>query len=140
MVLRSTRRKAGRGAAARTDTINRDETDQAATVPGLTANPATNLLMADIVMRAGSYVLRRFVERSFLKGRYGTDAARQIVRNKSLSSTLTSVVIARVATRSVPGAALVGTGILAKTLYERGKRRRDARMQGNNELLDRTDT
>jgi len=109
-------------------------------VPGPTTNPATNLLVADVVMRTGSYVMREVVERRFLKRRFGKKTAREIVKNRSLGRKLASIVIAKIATRSVPGAAIVGTGILAKTLYERGKARRNAEAQGDAELLDNSNT
>jgi hypothetical protein len=111
-------------------------TRPAADVPGVTDNPATNLLMADIVMRTGSYILRRMVERGLLTNRYGKDTARAIVSKRSLGLTLTSVVVSRIATRSLPGAALVGTGLLAKLLYERARSRHEASREGDAELLD----
>ena len=114
--------------------------DRTEEVPGPTDNPATNLLMADIVIRMGSYVLRNIVERGFLKGRYGKQTARDIVKNRTLKHSLLSVFVAKVATRSMPGAVIVGTGIFAKTLYERGKARQLSRREGDSELLDRADT
>jgi hypothetical protein len=42
--------------------------------------------------------------------------------------------VARVATRSVPGALLVGGGLLAKTLYDRSISRRKARRRGDKTL------
>jgi hypothetical protein len=45
----------------------------------------------------------------------------------SLAGGLVGTAIARVATRSVPGAILVGGGLVAKALYERRKSRRAAR-------------
>ena len=104
-------------------------------VPGPSDNPATNLIMADVAMRAGSYILRSAVEKGFLRGRYGSDTARDIVANRSLGKTLASFALAKVATRSLPGAALVSGGLFAKTLFDRGKKRR-ARLKGDRELLD----
>lgn len=108
-------------------------------VPGLTDNPKTNLVMADIAFRAGSYVLRSIVEKRILKGRYDHKTAARMLKNRPLTQTLTSVAIAKVATRSIPGAAIVSTGILAKTLYDRGKSRRDAKREGDAALLDQAD-
>ena len=122
-MARRRRPKTGKGAAA-------------VGVPGATDNPATNLLLADIMIRTGSYVLRRMVERGFLKQRYGKQTARAIVQNRSLAQTLTSVAVSRLATGSLPGAAIVGTGVLAKILYERGKSRHSARAEGDAELLE----
>ena len=104
-------------------------------VPGPTPNPATNLIMADVAMRAGSYVLRSAVEKGFLRGRYGADTASQIVENKSLGKTLASFALAKLATRSLPGAIIVGGGMAAKTLYDRSRSRR-ARGEGDKELIE----
>ena len=107
-----------------------------AKVPGPTQNPASNLLLADIVMRMGSYLVRKGVERTFLRGRYGKETAKDIVGNRSISQTLTAVAIAKFGTKSVPGALVVGTGLIAKTLYERSRSRRQARAEGDAELLE----
>ncbi|TIX49770.1 hypothetical protein [Alteraurantiacibacter aquimixticola] len=113
--------------------------DEDKKVTGATDNPAANLLMADIVMRTGSYLLRNFVERSFLKGRYGKQTARQMVKNRPVTLTLASIAVAKIATRSVPGALVVSTGLIAKALYDRGRSRHTAESQGDAELLDRVE-
>ena len=53
-------------------------------VPGPSSSPFTNILLADLVMRAGSYVVRDAVERGMLRGRFGNETARKMVKNKSL--------------------------------------------------------
>lgn len=105
-------------------------------VPGPSDNPATNLLLADVAMRTGSFLLRRAVERAFLTGRYGAGAARAIVDNRSLLRSLGAAAIARFATRSVPGAAIVSTGLVGKLLYDRVRGRRASRQAGDEELLE----
>lgn len=110
--------------------------DQGQDVPGLSENPATNLLLAEIAMRAGSTVLRRVVERGLLKGRYGRDTAKDIIGNRSLKRTLATTAVARVATRSVPGALIVGTGLAAKLLFDRSQKRRKAQREGDRQLLE----
>ncbi|WP_338243298.1 hypothetical protein [Aurantiacibacter hainanensis] len=105
-------------------------------VPGPTENPATNLMLADVVMRMGSYVLRGGVEKAFLKKRYDDKTAKEIKNNRSLVSTLGSIVVAKFATRSIPGAAIVGTGILGKVLYDHSKSRRANKREGDAELLE----
>jgi hypothetical protein len=106
-------------------------------VPGPTDNPATNLLLADIVMRMGSYVMRDGVERAFLTGRYGKGTAKRIVSSRSITRSIVSVAIAKLGTRSIPGAAIVGAGVLAKTLYDRSQSRRRAQIEGDVELIER---
>lgn len=105
-------------------------------IPGPSENPATNFIIADVAIRAGSYLARRGLETGLLAGRYGKDAAHRIVHNKSLKDTLISTVLARVATRSLPGALLVGGGAVAKTLLDRRKSRHRAQAEGDKALLE----
>lgn len=90
-------------------------------VPPPSPNPMTNLIIADLVLRGGGRLLRNLVERNVLKTKYPPDTAKSIVSGRGMAQTLVSTAIARVATRSVPGAILVGGGLLAKTLYDRRK-------------------
>lgn len=101
--------------------------------PGPSPDPSTNLILADILIRAGSYLVRRGVERSLLKGRYGKETAKDIIANRKTSQTLAAFAAARLATRSVPGAAIVGTGIGLKMLLDLSNKRR-ARLKGEREL------
>jgi hypothetical protein len=110
--------------------------ERTAGIPGPSENPATNFIIADVAIRAGSYVARRSLEKGLLAGRYGKDTAHRIVHNKSLRDTLISTVLARVATRSLPGALLVGGGAMAKTLLDRRKSRHRARAEGDQALFE----
>lgn len=122
--------------AGRKNRDTRGKKPRAPVVPGPSENPATNLFLADIAIRAGGYLARRSVERGMLTNRYGKKAAHAIVRNKSTRQTLLSFLLARVATRSVPGAVLIGGGALAKALLDRRKSRLAARREGDRELLE----
>ena len=53
-------------------------------VPGPSSNPATNIVAADVTMRAGSYLLRSAIEKGMLRGRYGQNTASDIIKNKTL--------------------------------------------------------
>lgn len=116
---------------AREATGGRDEN-----VPGPSSNPMTNFLISDLLIRAGSYVVRDAVERGMLRGRYGRDTARDIVKNKSLGQQAISFALAKVATRSLPGALLVGGGALAKTIFDRSQKRRKSRREGDRDLIE----
>ena len=91
---------------------------------GPSPNPHTNLLIADIALRSGSVLARRAMERGLLGSKYSAGKASAILKGRPLGETLLHTVIARVAVRSVPGAVLVGGGLLVKTLYDRGRSRR----------------
>ena len=111
-----------------------DATDAAAGSLTPSPNPATNLLLADIALRGGGALLKRAVETGLLGATAtGKRKAKAVVKGRSLGQSLIGTVIARVATRSVPGALLVGGGLLAKTLYDR-KRGRAAAEEGHAQL------
>lgn len=105
-------------------------------VPGPSPDPATNLVLADIALRAGSYLIRSLAEKRILGHRYGKADARQIIANRSVKQTIATVIVSKIATRSVPGAVLVGGGLIAKTLFDRSQKRRKARRKGDRTLLD----
>jgi hypothetical protein len=105
-------------------------------VAGPSPNPATNLLIHDVLLRSGGRLLRLGLEKGLLRNRYGKSTAKDMVENRSLVQQLASYAVARVATRSLPGAVVVGGGILAKTLLDRRQSRRAARRKGDKALLD----
>lgn len=103
---------------------------------GPSPNPATNLILADIAIRGGGRLLRHAVERTLLGVKYPDQKARDIVRGRSMMQTLVGTAAARMATRSIPGALLVGGGLLAKTLYDRSKDRAEAKAEGEAKIAD----
>lgn len=98
---------------------------------GFSPNPMTNLIIADVALRGGGRLLRHVVERTLLGVKYPPDKARDIVKGRSMAQTLVGTAVARVATRSVPGALLVGGGLIAKALYDRSQKRSKAEAEGD---------
>jgi hypothetical protein len=88
-------------------------------------HPLLRVLTADIVLRAGSYALRQAVRGGLVRGK-----AADVVPDHppSISARVLTAAASTLATRSVPGALLVGTGLLARTLYRRGMARREERL------------
>ncbi|MBD59928.1 MAG: hypothetical protein CL808_07400 [Citromicrobium sp.] len=103
-------------------------------VPGLSPNPASNLIMANAIVRTGSILLRKAVDKRMLQKRYGKETAEAAVENQGLGSTIVSFLMARTAAKSSTGAILVGGGMLAKTLYDR-RQGKKAALKGDAELL-----
>lgn len=103
--------------------------DTAAKVSPPSPNPMTNLILADVALRVGGQVLRHTVERGLLGQVVGKRKAGKLIRGRSMAQTLIGTAVARIATRSVPGAIIVGGGMLAKTLYDR-RRAREAQVEG----------
>ena len=86
-------------------------------------SPLLTVIVADLALRAGEKLVRRGVERGLLRGK-PTQSGR-VIRGATLQETVIGTVMAEVARRSVPGAILVGGGLLAKALRDRRKARKD---------------
>ena len=125
--VRNTARKAG--IAAKT-TVDRAQTALKES-QGPSPDPMTNLIIADVALRGGGRLLRHVVERSLLGVKYTPDQARDIVKGRSMTQALVGTAVARIATRSVPGALLVGGGLIAKALYDRRQKRSQAKAEGD---------
>lgn len=107
--------------------------DNGGELHGPSPNPATNLVIADIVLRTGTTLARRAVERSVLGASYSPRKAKSILKGRTISETLLHGALARVAIGSVPGAILVGGALVVKTLYDRS-RAGQARAEGAADL------
>ncbi|WP_271078576.1 hypothetical protein [Aurantiacibacter sp. MUD61] len=105
-------------------------------VPGPSPNPATNILINDIILRSVGRISRMTVEKAILGKQYGRELAKDAVENRSTINTLAAYAITKVATRSIPGAALVASGLVVKTLFDRSQRRRQAVREGNQTIRD----
>lgn len=65
--------------------------------------------------------MQRGANRGLFGGKLGLAQAMNAAKRQPLAQTLVQGAILRVATRSVPGAILVGGGLLAKALHDRRK-------------------
>lgn len=108
-------------------------------VPGPSTNPATNLLVADIGLRVASRLFRRTVEKGLVQLKFPPEKASEVIEGRSLGQTLISAGLARVATRSIPGALLVTGGIIAKSILDRSLSRRESNRRGTRELEKQAD-
>ena len=98
--------------------------DAVAKLPPLSPNPMTNLLITDIAMKVGGGLARRALQSTLLGAKYSDQKAKDIVKGRTLTQTLITTAVARIATRSVPGALLVGGGLLAAVAARAFSRRR----------------
>ena len=91
-------------------------------------NPATNLLIADIVVRGASTLFRRNVEKRVAKSTSQSDEeADRMIDGRGIIRTLGLYGASRLATRSPLGLGVVAGGLVIKTLYDRGKARQQKR-------------
>ncbi len=96
---------------------------------------ATNMVIADIVMRAASGMLRHRMEKGMLAKNYDRASAEKLVDGRGVAATVALWGASRLATRSPIGLAVIAGGLAAKVLYDRGKRiqsdRRARKMPGS---------
>lgn len=92
----------------------------------------TNLMIANIVLRAASGLLRNRLEKGLLVASYDKAKADRLVDGRTVVMSVALWGASRIATRSPVGLALVTGGLAAKVLYDRGKQietKRRARKQ-----------
>lgn len=102
------------------------DTNQAPTGPGGLPLPSpiagTNLVIADIVLRAAGGLLRNRMEKGLLVASYDKAKAEKLVDGRSIATSVALWGASRLATRSPLGLAVVAGGLAAKVLYDRGMR------------------
>ena len=95
------------------------------------SNPATNLVIAEVVLRSLSVLARKKVRRRVARASYSHDEqADQMLRGRTILSTLALYGAGKFAARSPLGLGVVASTLVAKTLYDRGRtlqRRRSRR-------------
>ncbi|MEE4154873.1 MAG: hypothetical protein V2I27_11995 [Erythrobacter sp.] len=98
--------------------------------PGPSRSAATNLMIADVVLRSASVLVRKNVEKRIAKASAKTEQeARAMLDGRTLITTVALYGASRLATRSPVGLGVVAGALALKTLYDRGKsiERREAR-------------
>lgn len=106
---------------------------------GPSTNPATNLIIQDLILRAAGRLTRTSLEKGLLRRRYGGEHAKKIIENRSLVQTLLAHGATKYATRSIPGALLVGSAMLGKTIFDRSLSRVRSRRKGDEQLADQAE-
>jgi hypothetical protein len=82
----------------------------------------TNLVIADIVLRAAGGLLRDRLEKGLLVKSYDQTKAEKLVDGRGVASSLALWGASHLARRSPIGLAVVAGGLAAKVFYDRGKR------------------
>ena len=100
-----------------------EERPKPETIPGPSTDPATNLIIADVVIRSISSVARETAKKSLARRRFDRDRADQLVSRGSIGKTLLLYTASKIASRSLPGAVFVGCALLAKSALDRKKTR-----------------
>ena len=87
------------------------------------------MIMADLALVAGTTLLRKGVERSFLKGEPLDEAERELAEAKPRGAGLAKKA-GTLATKSAPVAGAVAAGLLIKNLFDRSQRVRARKYGG----------
>ena len=101
--------------------------DNAANTGNDIARVGTSLIVSEIVLRSVGRLTRQTLEKAVARRRYDPAKAKAIVEDRGILHTVAAYGVTKLDTRSVPGALLVGGGLLAKTLYDRGTAKRKSR-------------
>lgn len=91
-------------------------------VPLPSPSAGTNLVIADIVLRAAGGLLRDRLEKGLIVKSYDEAKAEKLVDGRGLTTSLALWGASHLARRSPLGLAVVAGGLAAKVLYDRGKR------------------
>jgi len=113
------RGKRGKPAAPAADPA---EPPKASGLPLPSPSAGTNLVIADIVLRAAGGLLRDRLEKGLIVKSHGKDKADKLVGNRGLVSSLALYGASHLARRSPLGLAVVAGGLAAKVFYDRGRR------------------
>ena len=90
--------------------------------PVPSTNPATNLLIADLVVRSFSRLLRDKAEKAVARANYDDEErAKQLVDGRTIVTTMALYGASKLATRSPLGLGIVTAALVGKTLYDRGR-------------------
>ncbi|MGB3807745.1 MAG: hypothetical protein WA936_11150 [Erythrobacter sp.] len=91
-------------------------------LPLPSSNPATNLIITEIALRALSIIVRNQIETRVAEASYGDkERAKELVNGRTIVSTLALYGAGKLATRSPLGLGIVATTLVGKTLYDRGR-------------------
>lgn len=120
-------KKPGKAKEGNTADNAEEKTDNQKGVGTEIAGVGASLLVSEIVLRSLGLVTRQTIEKAVARRRFDPAKAKAIVENRSILHTAAAYGVTKLATRSVPGALLVGSGLLAKTLYDRSNAKRKSR-------------
>ncbi len=85
-------------------------------------NASTNLVIADVVLRAAGGLLRDRMEKGLLTRHYDDPKAHRLVDKRGFAASAVLWGASRLARRSPIGLVVVAGGLAAKVFYDRGKR------------------
>ncbi len=125
-MARGPRAITGKRAKAKAMPALPDGETPSAAKPGLTLpspDASTNLVIADIVLRAAGGLLRDRLEKGLITRHHDDDAkAHRMVDKRGIAASAMLWGASRLARRSPIGLAMVAGGLAAKVFYDRGKR------------------
>jgi hypothetical protein len=120
-MVKAKRGSRGKRAKAELASVDKDDAGK----PGLalpSPDASTNLVIADIVLRAAGGILRERMERGLLARTDDAAKADKLIDNRGIAASALLWGASSLARRSPLGLAVVAGGLAAKVFYDRGKR------------------
>lgn len=100
--------------------------EETSAFPGPSPNSATNLLIADVLLRGASKLFNGSAKGQMLRTLIDPAAAKRVLNGRTMGKSVVTYAATRLATRSIPGLLVVGGGLVAKTLLDRRSARQKA--------------
>ena len=98
-----------------------DKKREHASIPMPSTNPATNAIIAGLLIKGAGRVLLSELEKRMIVKAYDPDKARELIDGRTVVTSIALYGASKLAARSVPGLAIVAGGMLVKSLYDRGR-------------------
>ncbi|MEL7198460.1 MAG: hypothetical protein AAGL10_09110 [Pseudomonadota bacterium] len=97
------------------------ESEQKPSLPLPSTSPSTNAIVTGLLVSGAGQILLDQLEKRMIVAAYDPDKARDLVDGRTIVKSLALYGASKLATRSVPGLAIVAGGLLVKSLYDRGR-------------------
>lgn len=120
-------KKPGKAKAANTAGNADDQTDNQQGVGTEIAGVGASMIVSEIMLRSIGRLTRHTLEKAVARRRFSPAKAKSIVEDRGILHIAAAYGATKIATRSVPGALLVGGGLLAKMLFDRSAAKRKSR-------------
>ncbi len=83
----------------------------------------TRALLADLALRGGAMLARKIIDRRLTAMKYSPAESTKILAGQGFTRAAASAAAARLGLKALPGSLLIGGVVLAKTLYDRKRKK-----------------
>jgi len=138
MAKKLTKTKSGKAPSTVSQQLANQNANRAEGSDSDLARFGANLVVSEIILRSYGRFTRHNLEQAVARRHFDPAKAKAIVENRGIMHKVAAYGITKLATRSVPGALLVGGGLLAKALFDRGAARRKSRRAAKRPVITKS--